>query len=215
MELAGVQLEAMTPGILEEYRVAGELLDTLHKFPEIYQHSIRVGALMYLLLPCVTSTSYLSSEELAEYALAATLHDVGKLTVPFTVLNKNGKLTHFEFSLVQYHTVCGSLIIRGLQEEFGYNSLLAKANELSLTHHENWNGTGYPNSIRCEEIPAVSQVAAIADSYDAVRSSRIYKPAKTHNEACKLLLETSGTRYNPEVLAEVLEYEDKLQLLYR
>jgi len=134
----------------------------------------------------------------------AQLHDVGKIHIPYEILNKQGPLTPEEFDLIQEHTVYGSIII-------GNNPDLTVAWQVALHHHEKWDGTGYPDRLRGNEIPFAARLAAIADVFDALITRRSYKKAFSYSEAYEILSkgdERLGpwNHFDPELLKTFLDH---------
>jgi putative two-component system response regulator len=134
---------------------------------------------------------------------SAPLHDIGKVGIADGILLKPGKLTQEEFETMKQHTVLGARIIMSAENSLGApSSFLRFAREIARSHHENWDGTGYPDALKGEEIPLSARLMAIADVYDALISKRCYKPAMSHEEAAAMILAESGRKFDP-VLAEV------------
>ncbi|MDH4317532.1 MAG: response regulator [Desulfobulbaceae bacterium] len=128
---------------------------------------------------------------------SAPLHDVGKVGVPDSVLLKPGKLTTEEFVEIKKHTVYGRDALAGAVEQLGKNSFLGHAMEIAYTHHEKWDGSGYPCGTAGEEIPLSGRLMALADVYDALISKRVYKPPFPHAKATAIILEGRGNHFDP------------------
>lgn len=133
--------------------------------------------------------------------LAAPMHDVGKIGVPDSVLLKPGKLTEDEFFTIKKHTLIGAEIIGEHP-----SGLLHISHTIALTHHERWDGMGYPHGLRGIEIPLVGRIAAIADVFDALTSRRPYKEPWPHAQALAYILENSGTQFDPVVVVAFYDH---------
>ena len=136
---------------------------------------------------------------------SARLHDIGKITVTDLVLNKPGRLTEEEFELIKIHTIEGEKIIDGIIAESGDELFLQNAKLFAGNHHERWDGTGYPRGLKGEDIPLQGRVMAIVDVYDALISDRAYKKAFTHEKAIEIILESSGSHFDPKIVDVFLE----------
>jgi putative two-component system response regulator len=142
----------------------------------------------------------LDEEEVSLIERAAPLHDVGKIGVPDAVLLKPGRLTPQEFRVVQAHTELGADILAQ-----GSSRLVRAAREIALTHHERWDGTGYPQGLAGEAIPLWGRIVAVADVLDALMSERPYKRAWTPAEALAELRAQAGQQFDPRVVAALEE----------
>ena len=140
---------------------------------------------------------------------SAPLHDVGKVGIPDNILLKPGKLSDDEFEVMKGHAQIGADALSTAERQLGSSSFLQVAKEISLTHHEKWNGSGYPNQLCGEAIPLSGRLMALADVYDALISKRVYKPAFSHDKAKQIILEGKGTHFDPEVVQAFLAIEDK------
>ncbi len=125
----------------------------------------------------------------------AALHDIGKLGIPQELIRKESSLSPDEMQLMQSHTVIGHNILNTGTSEF-----LKVAAEIALSHHESWDGTGYPNQIKGNAIPLTARIVAIVDVYDALRSKRRYKPAWGKKEALQEMTDLRGQKFDPELL---------------
>jgi putative two-component system response regulator len=135
---------------------------------------------------------------------SSQLHDVGKISISDQILNKPGKLTPEEFDEMKKHTTFGVKIIEKIESDTPGSDFLRHAKIFAGTHHEKWDGTGYPYGLSRETIPLQGRLMAIADVYDALVSERPYKKAFSHDEAVKIILEGRGTHFDP-VLTDVFE----------
>ena len=142
---------------------------------------------------------------------ASPMHDIGKIGIPDSILQKPGKLNEEEWKIIKTHTTIGAKIIGSHQ-----SSLLQYARQIALTHHEKWNGSGYPNGLIGENIPIAGRIVAIADVFDALTSTRTYKVAWTIQNAVDYIIEKSGIEFAPEQvnaflknLPEILEIKNK------
>jgi response regulator RpfG family c-di-GMP phosphodiesterase len=135
---------------------------------------------------------------------SAPLHDIGKIGVPDKILLKPGKLDAEEYAVMQSHAELGRRAIEAAEKRMGASTFLALAKEIAHTHHEKWDGSGYPQGLQGEQIPLSGRVMAIADVYDALVSERVYKKAIPHEEAIALIVSESGRHFDP-ALVKVFE----------
>jgi putative two-component system response regulator len=163
---------------------------------------------VYVMLDALIQSGYYSDEiqdwNFTEVARSSTLHDVGKIHVPDTILKKPGKLTIEEFSEMQAHTIHGAQIIEKMSEGFAEISYLKHAKAFAESHHEKWNGMGYPYKLSGTDIPLQGRILAFADVYDALVSERSYKKAFTHEEAVDIILAGKGTHFDP-ILSDIFK----------
>ncbi len=145
------------------------------------------------------------------FAHASQMHDVGKICIADDVLLKEGKLTTDEFELMKTHTLHGFDIIHSAIKNVQEVQFLETASMFARTHHEKWNGKGYPEGLSGEEIPIGGRIMAIVDAYDAIRSERPYKKAKTHEEAVKIIEEDSGEHFDPIMVKAFMEIADEFK----
>lgn len=138
---------------------------------------------------------------------SAPLHDVGKVGIPDSILLKPGKLTDEEFEIMKGHPEIGAQALSMAEKQLGSNSFLQLAKEISLTHHEKWDGSGYPNQLSGQDIPLSGRLMAIADVYDALISERVYKKAFSHEKAKAIILEGNGSHFDPELVDAFLAIE--------
>ena len=146
----------------------------------------------------------LSDSLIEEIESAAPLHDVGKIAVSDVILLKPGKLTDEEFEKMKEHSAKGGQVIRNIFSTLEDDSLFLKiAEEIAVSHHEKWNGKGYPNGLHGEEIPLPARIMAVADVYDALVSVRVYKPSMTPEAALDLIESESGSHFDPNIIRVV------------
>jgi putative two-component system response regulator len=132
---------------------------------------------------------------------SAPLHDIGKVGIPDGILLKPGRLTPEEFLSMKRHPLIGARIIQRAEQLLAApSSFLRYAREIALYHHENWDGSGYPDGLVHEAIPLSARLMAVADVYDALISQRCYKPAFTHQESCEMIIAQSGCKFDPNVI---------------
>ena len=136
---------------------------------------------------------------------ASPLHDVGKVAVPDQVLCKPGKLTDDEFEVMKLHTLRGSETLRLVTESYPDNDFIKMGLAIARSHHEKWNGTGYPDRLAGEDIPLAARIMAVADVYDALTSRRCYKEAMSHQQATEIIVGDSGTHFDPTVVKAFCE----------
>jgi putative two-component system response regulator len=132
----------------------------------------------------------------------APLHDIGKVGIPDSILLKPGKLTKEEFDIMKEHTTIGYLALQKAEENLGKSDFMLVAKEIAYTHHEKWNGSGYPNGVNGEKIPLHGRMMAVADVYDALISKRVYKKPMSHIQALNIIEEGSGSHFDP-ILVEI------------
>lgn len=161
------------------------------------QHIHRFGLYCQIL----AEHSGMTPNEIKTIQLQSQLHDVGKIYIPQQILRKIGKLTQEEWEIVKTHTIHGVRII-------GNHPRMKMARNIALTHHERWNGTGYPNGLWEEEIPLEGRIAALADTYDTLRMKRSYKDAFDHATTCRIILEGDG-RTSPDF------FDPRLLLIFK
>ncbi|OED35015.1 hypothetical protein AB833_31665 [Chromatiales bacterium (ex Bugula neritina AB1)] len=135
------------------------------------------------------------------------LHDIGKVGIPDNILLKPGKLTDDEYTVMKTHTLLGMQALDAVEEELGTSHFLRYAKDVVATHHERWDGAGYPAGLAGENIPLCGRLMAVADVYDALISKRVYKPALSHAEAREIIIDGSGSHFDPAVVEAFIACE--------
>lgn len=170
-------------------------------------HILRVGEYSALL----ASKLGLSDKFVSIIRLQAMMHDVGKIHIPPDILKKPGKLSDEEFAQVKQHPLYGAKIL-------GSHPRLTMAAEIALSHHERWDGTGYPNRLAGEQIPTPARIMNLTDQYDALRNARCYKPPFDHATTCAIIIEGDGRtmpyHFDPQVLAAFKENAAEFEAIY-
>jgi response regulator RpfG family c-di-GMP phosphodiesterase len=161
------------------------------------KHAIRVGQISAVLAKTLRLPTH--TVELIRYA--APLHDVGKIGIPDQILLKSGQLTPEEFEIIKTHTTIGARILAE-----GVSPLLKCAEEIALTHHERWDGTGYPNGLKGEAIPIAGRIVAIADAFDAQLGVRAYRKAWPIEKSIAEIERGSETQFDPKVVEAFLAH---------
>jgi putative two-component system response regulator len=142
---------------------------------------------------------------------SSQLHDVGKIGIDDSILKKPGKLTEDEFEAMKKHAAFGGTIIERIQMLTKENDFLKYAKIFAASHHEKWDGTGYPNGLKGNEIPLFGRIMAIADVYDALTSERPYKKAFSHEEAVRIIVESSGKQFDPALVEVFVQTADQFR----
>jgi response regulator RpfG family c-di-GMP phosphodiesterase len=146
---------------------------------------------------------------------AAPLHDIGKVAVPDAILNKPGKLTADEYDLMKQHAAAGADTLAEVCRQYQFASaFLYTAREIARSHHEKWNGRGYPDGLAGEAIPLSARVVALADVYDALRSPRVYKRGYSHAEAVQIILNESPGHFDPNLAAVFADVHSQFEQVY-
>lgn len=153
----------------------------------------------------------LNDETIDLLCKSAPLHDIGKVGVSDRILLKPGKLTEQEFEEMKQHTIYGRDTILAAERKLGNTSFLCVAREIVYTHHERWDGSGYPEGLKGEQIPVPGRLMALADSYDALTSKRVYKSQIPHEKAVEIIIEEKGSHFDPEVVDAFLEVKENFR----
>lgn len=140
------------------------------------------------------------------------LHDIGKVGIPDGVLLKAGRLSDREFDIMKSHTTIGAATLDAALQRYPGVAYLRMARDIALTHHERFDGSGYPSALSGTDIPLCGRIVALADVYDALTSKRVYKEAFTHEVARRLILEEAGKHFDPSVVEAFTDEEEEFQV---
>ena len=156
---------------------------------------------------------FLNDETVDLLYMSAPLHDIGKVGVKDNILLKPGPLTDDEFDEMKQHTVYGRDSLLKAEKKLGGNSFLRFAHEIAYTHQEKWDGTGYPQQLKGNDIPLSGRLMAIADVYDALISKRIYKPPMSHQKAVEIIKKESGKHFDPDIVEAFIGINKEFQMI--
>ena len=175
-------------------------------------HVLHVSKLSEMLIEQLVAYHTYNISEKEQYLIStsAALHDIGKIAIDSKILNKPGRLTKEEFDAMKAHTVIGAEMIKNL-DQFQDEPLVQVAYEICRWHHERWDGRGYPDGLKGDEIPISAQVVSLADVYDALTSKRVYKDAFSHEKALQMILNGECGTFNPLLLRCLTDIEERLQ----
>ena len=196
-------------------RILIEILSQIVEFRngESGRHVLNVNIITGILLEQlaqITDKYNISWSDRLIITTAASLHDIGKIGIDEKILNKAGRLTPQEIEKMKEHTVIGASILENM-ELFKDEELVKTAYQICRWHHERYDGRGYPDGLKGEEIPVSAQVVALADVYDALVSRRVYKKSYSHEEAMKMILGGECGAFNPVLLQCLTEAQDKIK----
>ena len=212
------QLELLRPAekIIELNKGIIEALATAIEFRsgESGEHVHRIHDITEILLRETSLGAGLSGEEITQIALGSIMHDIGKIAIPDAILNKPGRLTAEEYEIMKQHTVYGGQMLEKipqLRESEGFSY----AYDIARHHHERWDGRGYPDGLKGDQISIWAQIVSLADVYDALVSKRVYKAAFGFEEALNMIREGQCGVFNPQLLEAFLEKEKDIRRIYQ
>lgn len=213
------QSQIISKKIEELKKINSSVIETLilaieFRSEETGQHVQNIRNLTYKLLSKLKDLGYESCKDFTENEMdiisnASTLHDIGKIVIPDVVLNKPGRLTPEEFEIMKTHTLQGAELIARIPN-VGNEALFKYAYDICRHHHERWDGRGYPDGLKGNEISIWAQVVALADVYDALTSSRCYKKAFSKEESINMITTGQCGTFNPDLIKAFLEIEKDL-----
>jgi putative two-component system response regulator len=181
-------------------------------------HTERVAAFCSLLVNKLREIpnyqDYINDSYVENIYKASPLHDIGKVGIPDHILLKPGKLSPDEFEIMKTHTTIGAKTLMEVKNKYPKNLFIELGNKIALSHHEKWDGSGYPLGLKGNEIPLEGKIMALADVYDALRSKRVYKDAYPHEKCCTTINEGSGSHFDPEIVNVFLKYESEFDSIF-
>lgn len=155
-------------------------------------------------------TAILKNSNLIAMIKASALHDIGKIGIPDNILLKPGKLTPSEFKIIERHTLIGSDIFKFMLEH-NDDEYFRYCYDICRSHHENWDGTGYPDKLAGENIPLSARILSLVDVYDALVSKRCYKQALPHEQALDIIVNGSGTHFDPDIVDALVSAQEQIK----
>ncbi len=203
------QIVSLSMGIIESLSTAIEF-----RSGESGEHVLRIHDITRYMLLHTELGDGMSEETINNIALAAIMHDVGKIAIPDAILNKPGKLTPEEFEIMKTHTVQGALLLEKIPQ-MRQHKAYQYAYDITRHHHERWDGRGYPDGLKGDEIPIWTQIVSLADVYDALVSKRVYKNAFSYEDALKMIQNGECGTFNPRLLDCFLAIEKEIRKLYQ
>lgn len=189
---------------LVEFRdpaTGGHLKNTTKYFNILLNEALKSDRYRDVILP----------EDTRDLLRSVTLHDIGKIGINDDILRKSSSLDHSEFEYMKTHTVLGKQAFENVIRETGGVRWLYLARDMAYCHHEHWDGTGYPNGLKGEEIPLCARMLAIVDVYDALTSNRAYKQAYSHERTIEIIEEGRGSLFDPELVDLFMNAADKFE----
>ena len=204
--------------VYEKEKVSNTMISILSHIVEFRNnesglHVVHIRTITELLLRWLrkkTDRYPLTEADISLISTASALHDIGKINIPEQILNKPGRLTKEEFEIVKTHSAVGEHMLR--QIPFNQNEPLVKvAREICRWHHERWDGRGYPDGLKGDEIPISAQVVSLADVYDALTSERCYKAAFDHDTALNMIVNGECGAFNPLLLECLMDGADQIK----
>ena len=204
--------------VYEKEKVSNTMISILSHIVEFRNnesglHVVHIRTITELLLRRLrkkTDRYPLTEADISLISTASALHDIGKINIPEQILNKPGRLTKEEFEIVKTHSAVGEHMLR--QIPFNQNEPLVKvAREICRWHHERWDGRGYPDGLKGDEIPISAQVVSLADVYDALTSERCYKAAFDHDTALNMIVNGECGAFNPLLLECLMDGADQIK----
>ncbi len=210
-------MNMVTDQVIEKEKQSALMIDILSHIVEFRngesgQHVLHIRTLTELFLKHLNQMSeryYFSKSDISLISTAAAIHDVGKIAIPSEILNKPGRLTDEEFAIMKTHSEVGAAMLEALPVHQN-EPLVKRAYEICRWHHERYDGRGYPDGLKGDEIPISAQIVALADVYDALTSERVYKKAIPHKKAVEMILDGQCGKFNPLLMDCLRDMEDMI-----
>lgn len=214
-QLSG-QVESQEEKIIRLNQGMIEALATAIEFrsEESGDHVRRIQSITYTLLSQTPMGAEYSQEEVQQMALASVTHDVGKIAVPDNILNKPGRLTPQEFEVMKTHTVRGAQLLERIPQLQELGPFFRYAWDIARHHHERWDGRGYPDGLKGNQITPWAQAVSLADVYDALRCRRVYKGAIPREQVLNMISQGECGTFNPKLVESFFSVEEQLSQLY-
>lgn len=202
LRITVTSLKSAHQDLQEAYRdtIFRLVLASEYKDKDTGNHISRISRYSSLL----SSKLGMSSTDINNISLAAPMHDVGKIGIPDQIMLKNGLLTESEFTIIKSHTTIGAAILDNSK-----SAILQMAHIIALSHHEYWNGNGYPQGLQKDSIPFAARIVALADTFDALTSRRPYKSPYPLDVACKIIQRERERQFDPQIVDIFLENIDQ------
>jgi putative two-component system response regulator len=214
-------VEEKTKTVIELQNAVFRLLSEVVEYRDdnTGDHTMRTQKFYNILLNGLIENN-VYAEEIAKWdtdlvILSSQLHDIGKIGIRDSILLKPARLTAEEFDVMQQHAVIGANIIEKIEKSTSERKFIKHAKLMAGTHHERWDGTGYPIGLAENSIPLQGRIMAVVDVYDALISERPYKPPIPHEEAVRIIKESSGTHFDPQVVGVFLKVADKIKVVLK
>ncbi len=157
--------------------------------------------------------SYITDEYIDDLVLSSVLHDIGKVGIPDIILLKPGELTAEEFDTMKIHTTVGGDALTAIEKRMEGRSFFTLGKQIAYCHHERWDGKGYPSGLSAETIPLSARIVAVADTYDAITSDRIYRTGLSHDEAMRRIIQSRETQFDPRIVDAFVACEAQVHFL--
>ena len=204
------QLNAMRNSIVT---VLADMVENRDKGTDghIERTSVYIGILISEMKVLKVYDEEIHDWDIEKMISSARMHDLGKITITDLIVNKSGRLTPHEYEIMKSHTMEGERIIDAIIARTGEGDFLRNAKLFAGSHHERWDGKGYPRGLKGCEIPLHGRVMAIVDAYDALVTDKPYKKAFTHEEAVDIIMEKSGVHYDPKIAETFFKINEKIK----